>query len=187
MTGVTEWHHTLVQGPRRVGTAFKRRPRGGTAGSGSTAPVGPITTDPFTTTTSSTLALAIALSVGTPRPPDEPEDECVPEPEGSEYNQADLDDVTDHLRDINSLTETEPHNVEMLRRIQSALDSGSELTLGQSNFMKHELLERTLYRGGMDIDGAHDIAGKEHKFGQNYDEDLVRNGWFNDLWKDAWC
>lgn len=114
----------------------------------------------------------------------------MPEPEGGEYTQADLDAATDHLREWDALTKDEPGNLEMLRRIQSALDSGSPLTLGQSNFLLHELHERKVWdhgNAGLTKAQAHAGALELHKFGQNFDPDILETTEFGHAYDNAWC
>jgi hypothetical protein len=87
------------------------------------------------------------------------------------YSVTDIARVTQHLKSP-GLDPFAANDV-MLQRIGQAVEKGQPLTEGQANFMKHELTEAELMKGGMSYEQAHEQALTTHPPGRNYDPDVI--------------
>ncbi|HET9732000.1 MAG TPA: hypothetical protein VFP54_04930 [Acidimicrobiales bacterium] len=76
----------------------------------------------------------------------------------------------------------------MLERIADAQASGRALTTAEENFLRHELTEAELMRGGMGYDEAHAAAMQTHPTYGNYDPEVIKAypEYFNDNWRGYW-
>ena len=85
------------------------------------------------------------------------------------YSVGDIDTVATHL----SGEFQSPANDQMISRIRDAISRGAPLTSSQENFMKHELTEARLMKGGISYEDAHQEALSTHPPGKNYDVDII--------------
>jgi hypothetical protein len=86
---------------------------------------------------------------------------------------ADLQAARANLEQIPGALADAP-NAEMLSRIEAAISDGTDLTVGQRNFLDHEILEGQLIADGVPQEIAHVIVQDVLPPGSNYDLDVLR-------------
>jgi hypothetical protein len=100
------------------------------------------------------------------------------------FTVSDVDGVADHLARLDH----SPANDVMISRVREKLASGEPLTEGEQNFMKHEMVEKSLMDRGMSYDEAHKIALTTHPPGKNYAPEVIDEfaHLFNNWWRKQW-
>ena len=83
---------------------------------------------------------------------------------------------TPHVQTSSRLTVRCPthRNAEMLRRTETAVSEGTDLTSGQRNFLDHEVLEGQLIADGVPQEVAHVVVLDVLPPGSNYDLDVLQ-------------
>ena len=86
---------------------------------------------------------------------------------------ADLHAARANLEQIDGALSDAP-NAEMLRRTETAVSEGTDLTSGQRNFLDHEVLEGQLIADGVPQEVAHVVVLDVLPPGSNYDLDVLQ-------------
>jgi hypothetical protein len=97
---------------------------------------------------------------------------------------SDVDAVADHLARLDH----SPANDAMIGRVREKLAAGEPLAEGEQNFMKHEMVEKSLMDSGISYDEAHKIALATHPPGKNYAPEVIDEfaHLFNNWWRKQW-